>query len=43
VLLEIIAYKLIVFVEGVVGRSVEFVKSNTKKLYTCMVLLVRKK
>ena len=38
--LDIIAYKLIVFVEGVGCRSVEFVKSNTKKLYIGIELFV---
>ena len=40
--LEINTYKLIVFVEDVVCRSVEFVKRISKKLYSSMELLVRR-
>ena len=38
--LEIIAYKLIVFVEGVVCKSVEFLKRISKKINSGMEVLV---
>ena len=40
--LEIIVYKFIVLIEGVVGRSVEFIVINSKKLFIRTDPLVRK-